>query len=134
MVKEKRFLTKKNLDVGRLRIYSLDDLDAPKIDETKKMDFSKIQAAFSINKLCAHAKVENETIIILRCADREHQFILNKHDEEEEYSLKTLKREAYIYYRHLTHQIKVIHKKINMDDGSEPFDQTYAVSIMDSSY
>ena len=43
MVKEKRYQNiNKNLDQGRLRIYTLDDLDAPVLDETKKMDFTKI--------------------------------------------------------------------------------------------
>ena len=77
MVKEKRYqTTKKNLDQGRLRIFSLEDLETPVLDESKKMDFTKIQTAFWITKvsaLCTAHKDENDTIIILRCADREHQ-------------------------------------------------------------
>ena len=85
---------------------------------------------------CKKHEAENDHIIILRCADREHQItIIHLHDaDERDYNVKTLKREAYIYNRHLTHQIKIVHKKINMNDGTEPFDQTYAVSIVDSNY
>lgn len=42
MVKEKRYLTKKNLEHGRLRIFALKDVDTPLFDESKKMDFTKI--------------------------------------------------------------------------------------------
>ena len=77
--------------------------------------------------------IEKDTIIILRCNDRDHQIYLHE-DEEAEPIVKTFRREAYVYYRYLTHQIQIVHKKINLDDGQDPFDQVYAVSIYDSNY
>lgn len=45
--------------------------------------------------------------------------------------METLYRDSYVYRRYLTHQIKIVHKKVNLNDGSEPFDQAFAVSIVD---
>jgi hypothetical protein len=44
--------------------------------------------------MCAHHKGEDDTIVILRCNDREHQIVFSHINDidERDYAIKTLKK------------------------------------------
>ena len=107
MVKEKRYLNqKRNIDKGRLRIYTMKELSEPLVDEIKR-DFCNVQIGFHIDNCCRHANSgEPDCHIILRCSHSEHQIDIKNvsacHFCNSNYKIITYYRDAYDYKRYIT--------------------------------